>query len=77
MNIEYRDYELADFDACAELVGLAWNMDAVLQSAGLAALGKWIYTQGSLLDSNFNSVAISDGRVVGFLLGRNEHRSKP
>ncbi len=75
MDIEIREYRESDYSRCAALVGEAWQFDSVFKPAEFTELAKDLYTGGSLIESSFKSVAVSNGEVVGFLFGI--HRVAP
>lgn len=71
---DFRDYTSADYPACEALVEQAWGFSNVFQHAALSAWALRLYTLGSLLGSDFRKVIEVDGRVAGFLFGRNERQ---
>ncbi len=63
-----------DYARCEELVNQAWSFDNTFQPKALSAVAKKIYTQGSIDESTYRSVAELDGQVVGLIFGMNEHQ---
>jgi ribosomal protein S18 acetylase RimI-like enzyme len=77
MKIEIRDFERQDYEKCESLVNEAWGFDDIFPDTKLASFAKLSYTKGSLVYSNYRKVAVSGGRVIGFIFGFNNERSKP
>lgn len=73
----FREYKDSDYEECEELVNQAWGFDNIFSPKALSNFAKLIYTKGSVIGSNYKMVAESDGRVVGFIFGLNEHSIKP
>jgi len=74
MSIQIRPFEEQDYFECQELVNQAWQFDALFQPAAFSQVAQEIYTRGSLLESNFCRVAVTEQQVIGFLFGFNEKR---
>ncbi len=77
MDITIREYAEKDYARCEDLVNRAWRFDAVFQPQKLAAIAKRIYTQGSVIESTYRTVAETQGEVVGFIFGMNEFAYQP
>lgn len=76
-QIIFRPYQEKDYSQCEILVNAAWSFDTIFQPQALADLAKRIYTQGSVLASNYQRVVEVDSQVVGFIFGLNERAAKP
>lgn len=76
-NVAFREYRDGDYTDCETLVGKAWGFENHFRPQELAALGKYLYTMGSVAMSNYRAVAEHDGEVVGFLFGYNERIPLP
>ena len=72
-----RDYQETDYDQCQLLVENAWSFESNFRPRELADLAGVIYTKGSVLGSNYQKVVEIDGKVAGFIFGRNEASFKP
>jgi len=73
----YRKYTLSDYQSCENLVNQAWDFDAIFSSKELSSFAKFIYTQGSVVGSNYQYVVEKDKKVVALLFGLNENLKKP
>lgn len=71
MRVEYREYQDSDYEFCESLVNSAWGFDTLFKSTNLQKIAKHLYTKGSLASSNYSIVAVSEGKVVGFIFGLN------
>lgn len=69
-----REYQNDDYQACEDLVERTWRFSEYFRPSGFCGVAKHMYTFGSVASSNFKRVIESDGRVVGFLFGRNEKK---
>jgi len=76
MKALYRDYQKGDYLECEEMVNGAWSFDTIFKPKSLSTLAKLLYTQGSIVNSNYKRVVEVDGKVVGFIFGRNQN-AKP
>jgi len=76
-NITIREYQKSDYPACEELVNQAWKFDQIFRSLNLRKLAKKLYTEGSLVSSNFKIVAEDDYGIAGFIFGLNKNKKKP
>lgn len=68
----FRAYRDSDYSDCETLVDNAWGFHRNFRPRGLAVLGKYLYTMGSLANSNYRAVAEHDNEVIGFIFGYNE-----
>ena len=69
MNITYRTATKDDYKEIETLVGKAWFDDYEFSNR-VKKLYRIGYTASYLAESNYKMVAMCDGKVVGFLLGR-------
>lgn len=76
-NLTFREYRDRDYPDCQALVDKAWGFEKHFHPYDLAALGKYLYTMGSVAMSNYRVVAEHDGKVVGFIFGYNEKLPLP
>ena len=76
-NLMIRDYEVSDYEACKTLVNEAWEFDKHFAPRELSELCLYIYTFGSLAQSNFSRVVVQNSKVVGFLFGVNFKATVP
>jgi len=76
-NVTFREYRDSDYSDCEALVDGAWGFERNFHPRELAALGKYLYTMGSVAMSNFRKVAEYNNEVVGFIFGYNEHIPVP
>ncbi len=65
----FRTYREEDYSQCEALVNQAWGFDTIFYPKTLSDLAKHMYTQGSVLGSNYRMVVEIDGKVVGFIFG--------
>ncbi len=72
-----RNYQNLDYHECESLVNGAWGFDVHFKPKALSKIALCLYTQGSVVNSNFRKVIEVDGKVAGFLLGWNESWSRP
>lgn len=77
MEAVLREYNDSDYEQCEALVNDAWEFDKNFKPQELADLAKCIYTKGSVIGSNYQSVVEVNGKVVGFIFGLNEAATKP
>jgi hypothetical protein len=71
MAINIRSFEHQDYDRCEKLVNEAWHFDKIISDKNLSKIALSLYTKGGLCSGNMNSVAVDNGKVVGFLFGYN------
>jgi ribosomal protein S18 acetylase RimI-like enzyme len=76
MKTVIRNYQKSDYSQCETLVNEAWNFDTIFSPYALANLAKYIYTQGSVVGSNYQKIVEIDGSVAGLLFGYNENGPK-
>ena len=69
-----RGYCGRDYKHCERLVEKAWNFDRIFPNPALRKIASLGYTKGSLEDSNYSQVVEVNGRIAGFLFGRNERK---
>ncbi|MDQ7074499.1 MAG: GNAT family N-acetyltransferase [Gammaproteobacteria bacterium] len=77
IKILIREYRDTDYTTCEALVSEVWSLDVKFQPQEFSTRVKNMYTQGSVIGSNFRVVLEINGRVVGFLFGLNEQQPKP
>jgi len=70
--VEFRKFRWSDYKQCEKLVERVWSFDKVFKVPELRKIASLGYTKGSLEDSNFAEVVEVDGKVVGFLFGKND-----
>lgn len=75
--LRIRPYQPDDYTACEALVNQAWKFDDIFSPEALADIAKSIYTKGSVIEGNYKAVAEHNGKLIGFLFGRNEYGPKP
>ena len=68
-----RDYQKSDFATCSDLTNIVWDFDSHISSLALSELFQWMYTAGSLSNSNFCKVLELNGKVKGLLFGKIEN----
>jgi len=73
----YRAYQKSDYSSCEKMVNHAWSFDTIFKPKSLCTLAKLLYTQGSIVNSNYKRVVEIDGKVVGFIFGRNQKAKPP
>ncbi|SMF62951.1 Acetyltransferases [Alteromonadaceae bacterium Bs31] len=76
MNVAYRKYIKEDYASCEALVSDAWRFDDLIESKNLRITAKYLYTKGALVSSNYKTVAVHQGAVVGFIFGYNSSVKK-
>lgn len=78
MKFHFRSYKKEDYASCEALVNKAWKFDEVFKPQEFASIAKQLYTKGAELESSHSMVAEHNGRVVGFIFGRNQstHKTK-
>jgi len=72
IKVLYRNYEDTDYEICESLVNGAWEFDVNFVPQELADIAKCMYTKGPVLASNFRRVVEVNGKVVGFIFGKND-----
>lgn len=72
-----RTYREEDYGQCEALVNQAWGFDTIFYPKTLSSLAKRMYTQGSVLGSNYRMVVEIDGEVVGFIFGLHGYLKRP
>jgi ribosomal protein S18 acetylase RimI-like enzyme len=72
-----RAYRDEDYEQCEKLVNQAWGFDEIFVPKALSSLAKRIYTEGSVVNSNYKMVAEVNGTVAGFIFGFNERLKMP
>ena len=77
MDKIFRDYHETDYDQCQLLVENAWDFERNFRPRELATLAGLIYTKGSVLGSNYQKIVAIEGKVAGFIFGKNEAIFKP
>jgi ribosomal protein S18 acetylase RimI-like enzyme len=73
----FREYRDSDYPACETLVDNAWEFERNFHPKELAILGKYLYTMGSVSNSNYRMVAEHNNEVIGFMFGYNERLPVP
>lgn len=76
MKFHFREYKKEDYSSCEALVNQAWKFDEVFKPQEFASIAKQLYTRGAELESSYAMVVEHNGRVVGFIFGRNQSTHK-
>lgn len=76
-TVTFREYRDSDYSDCETLVDNAWGFQRNFHPLQLAVLGKYLYTMGSVANSNYRVVAEYNNEVIGFIFGYNERIPVP
>ncbi len=71
-SVKLKEYRDSDYSAWESLVDNAWGFVRNLYLRGLAALGRYLYTMGSIAMSEYRMVLEYNNEVIGFIFGYNE-----
>lgn len=73
LNPKIRKINRRDYQYCEQLVQKVWHFDSIFESTALREIASLGYTKGSLEGSNFAQVVELNGKVAGFLFGKNDN----
>ena len=76
-TVAFREYRDSDYSDCETLVDNAWGFQRNFRPLELAVLGKYLYTMGSVANSNYRMVAEYKNDIIGFIFGYNERIPVP
>lgn len=69
-----RNYRWRDYKQCEHLVEKVWRFNTIFPNPALRRIASLGYTKGSLEGSNISQVVEHNGKVVGFLFGKNDRK---
>jgi GNAT superfamily N-acetyltransferase len=70
MNLKFRKIKVSDYRAIKDIMSEIWHLDEDVEDRRSLAFYENAYLYFYLGNSNYYEVAVADGKVVGYLMGR-------